>query len=339
VEDGHGPGVLAAEPLGEELGDHDAPVIAAGAADCDREPRLALLDVRRDREVEELLEEVEEAAGHRLAQDVVADLLGHAGERPQLRHVIGVGDEPDVEDQVRLERHSELVAEADQLHGELVGSGRGRQLGEEPLPQLAEREVRGIDDHVGLVADRFEEAALLGDRVRDAAMVAEGMAMAGLAEAPDQDVVAGLEEDDPRLDPAPLESAAHRPKGDLRIPAADVEHDRHAGEPRLIRRDQLGQIREELAWQVVDDEVAEILEELRGGGLATPGEAREDHDRLLRDTPGHGLTGRLRHRPVRLMNCTVSSKSTYMVPPRANGLTRSPPGVATAAKIAIPRIT
>ena len=39
------------------------------------------------------------------------------------------------------------------------------------------------------------------------------------------------------------------------------------------------------------------------------------------------------------MNRTVSSKSTYIVPPSTNGLTRSPPGVATAEKMAIPRIT
>ena len=38
------------------------------------------------------------------------------------------------------------------------------------------------------------------------------------------------------------------------------------------------------------------------------------------------------------MNTTVSSNNTYIVMPRTNGLTRSPPGVATAEKIAIPRI-
>ena len=44
------------------------------------------------------------------------------------------------------------------------------------------------------------------------------------------------------------------------------------------------------------------------------------------------------HRPLRLMNRTVSSNRMYIVPPRTIGLTRSPPGVATAAKIAMPRM-
>ena len=39
------------------------------------------------------------------------------------------------------------------------------------------------------------------------------------------------------------------------------------------------------------------------------------------------------------MKKIVSSYSRYIVPPRTNGLTRSPPGVATAEKIAMPRMT
>ena len=37
------------------------------------------------------------------------------------------------------------------------------------------------------------------------------------------------------------------------------------------------------------------------------------------------------------MTTIVPSNSTYIVMPSTNGLTRSPPGVAAAAKIAIPR--
>src|SRR6185369_7907422 len=88
------------------------------------------------------------------------------------------------------------------------------------------------------------------------------------------------------------------------------------------------------------DRVAEVLEELRGGRLAASGEATDDDDRRL----GHGVGRRARvvvagHRPLRLMNRTVSSYRTYIVPPRTKGLTRSPPGVATAAKTAMPRMT
>src|SRR4029078_12767949 len=54
---------------------------------------------------------------------------------------------------------------------------------------------------------------------------------------------------------------------------------------------------------------------------------------------GGGFGIHLGHLPLRRIARTVSSNRMYIVPPRTVGLMRSPPGVATAAKIAIPRIT
>ena len=107
-----------------------------------------------------------------------------------------------------------------------------------------------------------------------------------------------------------------------------------------VGRDELGEVGQQLAGQVVDDGVAEVLEELRGGRLAAAGQAADDDDGRLGHRVGRrpwlGVAG---HRPLRRMNRIVSSNRTYIVPPSTNGLTRSPPGVATAAKIAMPRMT
>src|SRR5207249_704004 len=93
------------------------------------------------------------------------------------------------------------------------------------------------------------------------------------------------------------------------------------------------------AGQIVHDGVAEILEQLRGGCLAASRQAAENHDgrfgNRVRRRSDVGLPG---HRPLRRMNRTVSSNRMYMVPPSTNGLTRSPPGVATAAKMEMPRM-
>ena len=107
--------------------------------------------------------------------------------------------------------------------------------------------------------------------------------MAGLAVAPDEHVVARLEEDDPGPDAATLERAAHRRERDGRVPGADIDHDGDPGEPLAVRRHELGEFGQELAGQVVDDGVAEILEELRRGGLAAP-------DRPLRITTAGSVT-------------------------------------------------
>ena len=121
-----------------------------------------------------------------------------------------------------------------------------------------------------------------GDRARDAALVVERVAVARLREAADQDLVAGLEKEHLRPDPMPLERAAHGGEGVGRVTGPDVQHDRDLGEPLGIARHEGRQVRQHLARQVVDAGVAEVLEQLRRGGLAGPGEPAQDHDVLLR---------------------------------------------------------
>ena len=132
--------------------------------------------------------------------------------------------------------------------------------------------------------------------------------MARLAEAADQDVVARLEIDDPRPDAASLERPAHRGEGQRRVAGPDIEDDRDAGEAPSIRGHELGEVGQQLTWQVVDDGVAEVLEQLRGGGLAATGQPADDDDGGLGDRIRcHPRVGRVGHFPLRLMNRIVSS--------------------------------
>ena len=63
-----------------------------------------------------------------------------------------------------------------------------------------------------------------------------------------------------------------------------------------IGRDELGQVGQQLPGQVVDDGVAEVLEELGGGRLAAAGQAADDDDGRL----GHGVGRCAARRPRRL---------------------------------------
>ena len=66
----------------------------------------------------------------------------------------------------------------------------------QPLAQLAAGQIGRVDDHVRLGADLRQQLSLARDRRGDALVVAvERMAVARLAEAADQDVVARLEEE------------------------------------------------------------------------------------------------------------------------------------------------
>ena len=73
VEDRDRPEVLLAEPGRELLGEDDRAVVAARAAEGDRQAGLALADVGRHAQVEEVVEVVEELLGDGLAEDEVAD--------------------------------------------------------------------------------------------------------------------------------------------------------------------------------------------------------------------------------------------------------------------------
>ena len=52
-------------------------------------------------------------------------------------------------------------------------------------------------------------------------------------------------------------------------------------ESLAVIRDEFGKVWQELAGEVVDDGVAEVLEELRGRGLPAAGQARHDRDVLV----------------------------------------------------------
>src|SRR3954453_7451983 len=360
MEDGHRPEVTLAEPGRQLLADHDRAMESAGAADRDREARLSLLDIGGHEQVQHLLERGEELAGDRLAEHVLADLRREPAVGAQRLDVVGVLHEPHIEHEVGLERDAVLEAEADELDREAIGPLHVAEAREDALAQLAQGEVARVEDDVRLLADPGQHLALLRDRCGDPALVRQRVAMPGLAEAADEDVVARLEEDDHRSDAASLERAAHRPEREGHVAGPDIEHDRRPREASRVGRDQVREVAQQLAGQVVHDDVSEILEQLRRRRLAAARHPRDDDDLHLRvvgqapglagaparhivdrvrcrqaDVVGHGW---LRYLPLRRMATMVPSYRMYIVTPSTNGLTRSPPGVAAAAKIAIPRI-
>ena len=95
----------------ELLGDHDAAVPAAGAAERDRQVRLAFALVAGQQQREQPVELVEELPGAALREHVVADGRVEPGERAQLLDPVRVRQEPAVEHEIDVEREPVLVAE------------------------------------------------------------------------------------------------------------------------------------------------------------------------------------------------------------------------------------
>ena len=209
--------------------------------------------------------------------------------------------EADVEHDVGFQRDAELVPEAHELHDERLRLYLDRQVCEEPLAELAEREIGRVDDDVGPLPDPREETALLRDRARDPSLAREWVAVPRLREPPDEHLVAGLEEEDPRTDAPRVQARTDRRQCAFDVPRTDVEDDGDPLEPPRIVGDELAEAGQELARQVVDAGVAEVLEELRRGRLARSREPGDDDDALTRAIGRvAAMVGvdRRRHRPV-----------------------------------------
>ena len=105
------------------------------------------------------------------------------------------------------------------------------------------------------------------------------MAVARLAEASDQDVVASLEEEDLGRYAARLERVDSLSVGERRV-AADRASSTSATTFELTRltRNELRQVAQQLGRQVVDDAVANVLEQLARGRLAGAGQPADDRD-------------------------------------------------------------
>src|SRR5271165_375010 len=96
---------------------------AAGAADADRQVRLAFADEQRDEEVDEAVELAFERLDVRIALEKLDHGRMRAGERAQLVDVVGIGKKARVEDQIGVQRHAVLVTESHHRDGEHAGLG------------------------------------------------------------------------------------------------------------------------------------------------------------------------------------------------------------------------
>ena len=197
---------------------------------------------------------------------------------PQLVDPVRVGQEPAVEHGVGVDRHAVLEPERDDLDLHRVGLGVGEQV-EQPLPELVDVELAGVDDDVGRLADGLEQLPLEGDAL-DHALAAAGqrVAAAGALEAADQHLVGRLEEED--LDRGRRSSGAGSTAWAKSSSWPPLAPD-HEGDPLGLgpgRGDQLGDLGDQGGRHVVDHEPAEVLERGRRLGPAGAGQPGDDDE-------------------------------------------------------------
>ena len=282
-----------AERQGQGLRDGDRPVLAAGAADADGDVAPALADVAGGHRPHEVDHAVDELRRPLLAHDEVGDGDVLAAEVAQLGDPERVGQEPQVEDEVRVERDAVLEPERHQRHADLGPSPLGEDLGH-LLGELVDVEPGGVDDHLRVGAQVLQQVALAHDSVEEPALPLQRVRAAHALEPAHQRLVGGVEEHQVGL-PAALPQLGQRvAQVGEEAAGADI-HDRRDARDRggpLLGGRQLRQGDEQVGRDVVDDVPAGVLEDVGDGAAAGAAHTGDD------DELGHrrcGLSVCLRH--------------------------------------------
>ena len=155
-----------------------------------------------------------------------------------------------------------------------VGGRGAEQLGD-PVLELVHVEVGGVEQDVGVAADVGHHLALALEAVEQPAAALERVRPAGGLLAADEHVVGGLEEEQRRRPAGHLLVAVGLQRVEER-PRPHVDHDRDRLLDAAAVVDEAYDVAHQRRREVVDHEVAEVLELLGRRAAAGTGHAGDD---------------------------------------------------------------
>src|SRR5215210_6225691 len=306
--------IVGSEVRCEVLRDDDRSVAAARAPDRHDQVGPALADVLRQQVVEQRDRAAVELVEPAVAGDVVDDPRVEAGQHAELRLVVRVGQEAHVEGEVSVARRPVLVPEGREGDREPSRRLRLEQLVGDLAPQHRRAQPARVDDRVGELADRRERLGLAADAVDQVARGRERVAPARLLVPAEERLVVGAEVDHAVRDLVRAQRLDHPREAAEELAAALVGDDGRPLDLRAVVHEQPRQRPDHLGRQVVDAEVARVLEDVHRGRLARAGLPGDDHEvdevraRRRGAVTAHGLI--MAYRPVRL-RWAKSSRATF----------------------------
>src|SRR5579863_7143845 len=146
------------------FGDHDAAMLASGAAEGDGQIAFALVDVMRKQVNEQIRNSGDKFLRLRERTNVFRNTRMTSRKRTKFRDKMRVGQKANVEDKIRILRDALTKSETN------AGNQNAllRRLLLEALvdmrAQLVHVELRGIDDEIGEPADRTQMPTFLLER-------------------------------------------------------------------------------------------------------------------------------------------------------------------------------
>ena len=253
-------------------------MLAAGAADADRERIAPLGSVLRQEKIDHAGELFEKTLRHVAAQDIFLHLVVHAAERPELFHIIRVGQKAHVKHQIGVDRDAVLEAEGHDVDEDIAPRAAVDKDLADALLQHREREARGVDDIVRALAHGGEQLALAahGLRQRAAALGLQRVRAARLLIAAHDGALRCLDEQNAVIH-AHVRKLVERGKelGEALL-TADIRHERDLFIPAARGEAELSKLRQQCRGHIVHAVKIQILQHVGRAALAAAGQPRYD---------------------------------------------------------------
>src|SRR5437764_4852991 len=186
---------------------------------------------------------------------------------------------PHVEQEVNVVRAAMLVAEAVDLHAHRRAVESGAEALDEKSAQRVNRVLGSVNDLVGVLAYVRHRGALASYGFEESGACVRRVRSSRLAEAAHERLVRRLEEEDEDAKARRAQLAESRGELAQESALSDVDDERGAFDVRAVvvfGADEARKRRQERERQVVDAEVAEVFERVRGRRHAGTAQARDD---------------------------------------------------------------
>ena len=269
--------IAAFDPIIEMLGDEDAAVHAARAANGNDELTLALLHVLRQEERNQPIKLLLKLLCDIPRLDIGGDLRDGAALIPQRIDVERIRQEAHIKDKVGIERNAVLKPEREDIHVHLDISAGCIVVLSNDVAQLGFAQVRRIDQLGCTRTERGKLPALTRHPLRDPCLGSERMWAACLLVAAYDHVVGRLHKEQlvgyiPRV-----EFAKDADKVVEELAAARIHHNRRAADLAMRLTAEIDEFRNKDRWQIVHAEIAQILHIAGGERFSAARQSRHDH--------------------------------------------------------------
>ncbi len=248
----------------ESTSDRHRPMTSASAADSNIHIAAAFSFEERNEELKEAFQLPDERHGIRIGQHIVSHSRIFPGQWLEVWHKKRVPQKPDIEQEVDVVWHTELETKCHQRDRQPARRTLLPELPSQQLSQLMDRQVRGIDDTVGMATKISETLLFKPHSFQYRKMRQQRMGPPRLRESPNEHLLTRFKKY--QLDRVTKSLHSLKNPYEIRKEYAlpDIDTERNILNLAPLLMTQLDKSRQKRRRQIVDTEIPDIFEALEG---------------------------------------------------------------------------